>query len=362
MAERIEKATRKEYPDGIPAYGTDALRFTFYSIATRSRTIKFDLNRVEGYRNFCNKLWNAANFVFMNTLEHDHAAGDIDLGAVDRWILSELQKTIESVNFAMDTFRFDLAAKAIYEFVWDEYCDWYLELCKPRLAEAEAGEARLRGIRHTLLSVLETTLRLAHPSIPFLTEEIWQQIPVSIRGEGKTVMLEMFPEPDNTLIDESAVADIDWLKQVVTGTRNIRGEMNISFSTPLPVKFHNGNDADKSRLDRYGSLLNFLIRAESFEWLEADDEVPVAATHLVADMQVLVPMSGLIDKEAELARLEKEIGRKQKDRERAEQKINSPDFVEKAPKDVVQKERDKLSDLIAALSQLEEQKQRVASL
>lgn len=362
MAKRIEQMTRKEFPDGIPTYGTDALRFTFYAIATRSRKVRFDLNRVEGYRNFCNKLWNAANFVFVNTLDHDHSGDAMEPGPVDCWILSELNRTISAVEYAMETFRFDLAAKAVYEFVWDELCDWYLELCKPRLADPNTTEAQLRGTRHTLLSVLETTLRLAHPYLPFITEELWRQVPTTIRNPGETIMLQQFPEARDKLVDEDATADIAWVKQVITGTRNIRGEMNISYGKAIPVKFYNGNDQDKARLEKYERLLQFLIKAESFEWLGPDDTIPISATHLVGDMQVLVPMSGLIDKEAELSRLEKEIIRKQKDKERAESKINNPDFVAKAPEEVVQKEKDKLTDLVAALGQLEEQKSRVAAL
>jgi valyl-tRNA synthetase len=361
MAERIAKATRKEFPEGIRPYGTDALRFTFYSIATRSRTIRFDMNRVEGYRNFCNKLWNAANFVFMNTEKYE-PEGEVEFSVVDRWITAELEKAIAAVTLAMDTHRFDLAAKAIYEFVWDELCDWYLELCKPVLYSDESSEAARRGAQQTLLKTLEATLRLAHPFLPFMTEEIWQQLPQTIRGSGETIMLQMFPEPDDAKRDEEAVADIEWLKAVVTGSRNIRGEMDISYATPIPILFHKGNEADKARLEKYSSLLEFLVKPERLEWLEGDEEVPVAATHLVGDMQVLVPMSGLIDKEAELARLDKEIDRKQKDKSRAEAKINNPNFVEKAPPEVVQKEKDKLEDLASALEQLEQQKTRVASL
>lgn len=364
MAARIEKATRKEFPDGIDAYGTDALRFTFYSIATSSRTIRFDMKRVEGYRNFCNKLWNASNFVMMNTLPlaDDTVNGIKALSVVDHWIVSEFQKTAAAVERAMQTYRYDLAAKAIYEFVWDEFCDWYLELTKPILYSEDATPEELRATRFTLLSVLEATLRLAHPFLPFMTEEIWQQLPESVRGNGETIMLQPFPETNENLINESATADVAWLKAVVTATRNIRGEMDISFAKAIPILFKNGNDTDKARLNQYDSLLNFLIKPESLTWLEADDETPISATHLVGDMQVLVPMSGLIDKDAEVDRLTREIDRKEKERARAEGKINNPNFVDKAPADVVQKEKDKLQDLATALQQLVAQKERVASL
>jgi valyl-tRNA synthetase len=364
MAARIEKATRKEFPDGIDAYGTDALRFTFYSIATSSRTIRFDMKRVEGYRNFCNKLWNAANFVMMNTLPltADTVSGEKSLSVVDHWIVSEFQKTAAAVERAMQTYRYDLAAKAIYEFVWDELCDWYLELTKPVLTNEAASPEAVRATRFTLISVLEATLRLAHPFLPFMTEEIWQQLPVEIRGGGDTIMLQRFPEANNNLINNDATADVAWLKAVVTACRNIRGEMDISFAKPIPILFKNGNDSDKARLDQYESLLNFLIKPESLTWLSAGDETPVSATHLVGDMQVLVPMSGLIDKDAEVARLNREIDRKEKERTRAEGKINNPNFVDKAPSEIVQKEKDKVVDLGTALQQLIAQRERVDSL
>ena len=363
MAARIEKATRKEFPEGIDAHGTDALRFTFYSIATSSRTIRFDMKRVEGYRNFCNKLWNAANFVFMNTLPaaDDLANEPLELSVIDRWIWSEFQKTQEAVEFAMQTYRYDLAAKAIYEFVWDEFCDWYLELCKPILNNEAAPESA-RAAKATLLQVLENTLRLAHPFIPFITEEIWQQLPTSIRDSGKTIMTQPFPNVSAELRDESAEADVAWLKAVVTASRSIRGEMDISPAKPIPILFKNGADSDKARLEKHEALLEFLIRPEKLEWWDQDGEPPVSATHLVGDMQVLVPMAGLIDKDAELGRLSREIEKKEKDQARTAGKLGNPNFVDKAPADVVQKEKDKLAELETALQQLLAQKERIATL
>ena len=365
-AAQIEKATRKEYPEGIKAYGSDPLRFTFYSIASSARGIRFDMNRVEGYRNFCNKLWNAANFVFMNTTDEaiePFAEGQSrEPSVVDRWIVSEFQKTVEAVDLAMETYRFDLAAKAIYEFVWDQLCDWYLELSKPVLNGEDATEAQKAGTRFTLISTLEETLRLAHPFIPFITEELWQQVPSTIRGNGDTIVLSSYPQASEALMDTEAENDIAWLKAIVTGTRNIRGEMDISFGKPIPVIFYKGNDSDKARLEANRSLLEFLVKPERLDWLEADAEPPASATHLVGDMQVLVPLSGLIDKDAELARLNKEIEKKIKDRARAEGKINNPSFVAKAPEAVVQKEKDKVVDLNSAIEQLEAQKIKVAAL
>ncbi|MFT5211961.1 MAG: valyl-tRNA synthetase, partial [Flavobacterium sp.] len=366
MASKIEKATKKEYPDGIAAYGTDALRFTFYAIATRSRTIRFDMNRVEGYRNFCNKLWNASNFVFMNTLEFANGDtlinGEKEFSIVDRWINSQFQKAVNDVNLAMETFRFDLAAKAIYEFVWDELCDWYLELSKPVLISDDFSDEQKRATRFTLLNILESTLRLAHPFLPFMTEEIWQQIPSNLKGNADTIMLQAYPENNTDKIDNEADVDVEWIKAVVTSTRNIRGEMDISFAKKIPILFKNGSTQDKKRLEENKPLLSFLIKPEKLQWLNEGDSVPVSATGLVGDMQILVPMSGLIDKEAELARLDKEIERKQKDKARVEGKINNPKFVDRAPADIVQKEKDKLPEIDSAIVQLNNQRSRVSSL
>jgi valyl-tRNA synthetase len=364
MAKRIDKATRKEYPDGILAYGTDALRFTFYSIATNTRTIRFDMKRVEGYRNFCNKLWNAAIFVSGNINDNESKLGnrDVELSTIDHWIISEFQKTAAAVNLAMETYRFDLAAKEIYEFVWDEFCDWYLELTKPVLNSDDASQAQKLGTQQTLGRILESILRLAHPFLPFLTEELWQKLPSTVRLSGDTIMLQPFPVADENLINDAVSKDINWLKTVVTGVRNIRGEMDISPAREVPILFSNGSAEDQDRLNKFTRELSFLVRPESLTWLGDNAEKPMSATALVGEMELLVPMAGLIDKEAELARLDKEIDRKQRDREKTEGKINNPSFVEKAPKEVVQKERDKLQDLDSALEKLNEQRLSIAEI
>ena len=364
MAKRIDKATRKEYPEGIQAYGTDPLRFTFYSIATRTRTIRFDMKRVEGYRNFCNKLWNAAIFVSGNISDNESQldSTDVELSTIDHWIISEFQKTAAAVNLAMETYRFDLAAKEIYEFVWDEFCDWYLELTKPILNSDDATQAQKLGTQQTLARILESVLRLAHPFLPFLTEELWQKVPSTIRLTGNTIMLQPFPVADEKLISDAATKDVEWLKTVVTGVRNIRGEMDISPARLVPILLSNGSTEDKERLDKFTRELTFLVRPESLTWLGDNAEKPLSATALVGEMELLVPMAGLIDKEAELARLDKEIDRKQKDRAKTEGKINNPSFVEKAPEEVVQKERDKLQDLDSALEKLSEQRLSIARI
>ncbi|MBT5700042.1 MAG: class I tRNA ligase family protein, partial [Gammaproteobacteria bacterium] len=364
MAKRIDKATRKEYPEGIQAYGTDPLRFTFYSIATRTRTIRFDMKRVEGYRNFCNKLWNAAIFVSGNISANESQldSTNVELSTIDHWIISKFQKTAAAVNLAMETYRFDLAAKEIYEFVWDEFCDWYLELTKPILNSDDATQAQKLGTQQTLARILESVLRLAHPFLPFLTEELWQKVPVTIRLSGDTIMLQPFPVADEKLISDAATKDVEWLKTVVTGVRNIRGEMDISPARLVPILLSNGSTEDKKRLDKFTRELTFLVRPESLTWLGDNAEKPLSATALVGEMELLVPMAGLIDKEAELARLDKEIDRKQKDRGKTEGKINNPSFVEKAPDEVVQKERDKLQDLDSALEKLNEQRLSIARI
>lgn len=364
MAKRIDKATRKEYPEGIQAYGTDPLRFTFYSIATRTRTIRFDMKRVEGYRNFCNKLWNAAIFVSGNISDNESQldSTDVELSTIDHWIISEFQKTAAAVNLAMETYRFDLAAKEIYEFVWDEFCDWYLELTKPILNSDDATQAQKLGTQQTLARILESVLRLAHPFLPFLTEELWQKVPSTIRLTGNTIMLQPFPVADEKLISDAATKDVEWLKTVVTGVRNIRGEMDISPARLVPILLSNGSTEDKERLDKFTREMTFLVRPESLTWLGDNAERPLSATALVGEMELLVPMAGLIDKEAELARLDKEIDRKQKDRAKTEGKINNPSFVEKAPEEVVQKERDKLQDLDSALEKLSEQRLSIARI
>ena len=361
MAARIAKATRKEYPEGIMAYGADSLRFTFCALSGSARKVRFDLKRVEGYRNFCNKLWNAAAFV-AGHLQGESLQGERAPSVADRWIVSELEGAVRRVRAAMDSWRFDLAAKAIYEFVWSEYCDWYLELAKALLKSPDASAAQKRGARHTLARVLEASLRLAHPFMPFITEELWQGLPAEVRGQSKTLMLAPYPSVDKGLLDKQASADIAWLKQVVTGVRNLRGELDISPARPVPVLFAKGGKTDRRRLKDFTGLLTALVRPEKLEWLEGKER-PLAATQLLGGgLELLVPMAGLIDKQAELARLDKALARQRQDRQGASAKLANPDFTGKAPAAVVQEARDRLAALDAALAKLEAQRDRVASL
>ncbi|RDE25012.1 valine--tRNA ligase [Motiliproteus coralliicola] len=372
LAAKIEKQTRKEFPEGIASYGTDALRFTFCSLASTGRDIKFDMGRMEGYRNFCNKIWNAARYVLMNTEQQDdngnaigaldcgQNGGELELSLADRWIISRLQRTEQQVEKAMAEFRFDLASQAIFEFVWNEYCDWYLELSKPVLWDENATEAQLRGTRRTLVRVLEAALRLAHPFMPYITEEIWQRLAPLAGKSGDTIMQQAFPLADLSKIDEQAEADIEWLKGTIVGIRNIRGEMNISPAKHIDVLFNGPNADDQARLDANRQFLTKLANLSSAQWLEG--EAPLAATQLVGEMEVLVPMAGLIDKDAELARLQKELDKLGKLIKQVEGKLGNSKFVDNAPEAVVAKERTKLEDAKGASAKLQEQYDKIAAL
>ena len=368
MRKKIEQATRKEFPDGIPSFGTDALRFTFAALASTGRDINFDLGRIEGYRNFCNKIWNAARYVLLNSEEKDcgQDGGEIELSTADRWIISRLQQTEAEVERAFGDYRMDRAAAAIYEFTWNEYCDWYLELSKPVLYSDESSEAALRGTRRTLVRVLEALLRLAHPIMPFITEEIWQRIaplagkPV-IEGES-TIMLEPYPCADESRIDSDADAEMEWVKAFVLGIRSIRGEMDIAPGRPLPVLIQDASERDRAVLESHRATLHALARLESIELLNSDVEAPESATALVGEMKILIPMAGLIDKDAEIQRLEKEIGKVEGEIKRLQGKLNNANFVDRAPEAVVAKEREKLEEAQTRQQQLSEQKRKIEAL
>ncbi|MCZ4128663.1 valine--tRNA ligase [Stutzerimonas balearica] len=364
LAEKIAKQTKAEFPEGIASYGTDALRFTFCSLASTGRDIKFDMGRVEGYRNFCNKIWNAANFVFENTEGKDTGVGGeaVELSSVDRWIISSLQRTEAEVNRQLEAFRFDLAAQALYEFIWDEYCAWYLELVKPVLWDENASAERQRGTRRTLVRVLETALRLAHPFMPFITEEIWQRVAPLAGKSGPTLMLQPWPEFNPERLDEAAEGDIEWVKAFMLGIRQIRGEMNISMAKRIDVVLGNASAEDQRRLADNEPLLKKLAKLESIRVLGQGEDAPLAATALVGDLQVLVPMAGLIDKDAELARLDKEIARLDGEVQRVGGKLANAGFVDKAPPQVIDKERAKLAEAEQARAKLVEQRARIASL
>lgn len=362
LAEKIAKQTKAEFPEGIASYGTDALRFTFCSLASTGRDIKFDMGRVEGYRNFCNKIWNAARYVLDKGEDCGQNGEACELSLADRWIISQLQRTEAEVTRQLDQFRFDLAAQALYEFIWNQYCDWYLELSKPVLWDENAPVERARGTRRTLVRVLEVALRLAHPFMPFITEEIWQRLAPLAGAEGKTIMLQPWPVANESRIDAAAEGDIEWLKELMLGVRNIRGEMNIGPGKPLQLFLKNASAEDQRRLQENEALLKKLAKIESFTVLGEQDEAPLSATALVGDLQVLVPMAGLIDKDAELARLNKEIQRLQGEVQRVGGKLSNAAFVDKAPPAVIDKERAKLAEAEQALANFTEQHARIAAL
>ncbi len=364
MAKAVEKATRKHFPDGIPAFGTDALRFTFCSLATTGRDIRFDLGRIEGYRNFCNKLWNAARYVLMNTEGQDsgQTSGTYELGTADRWIQSRLQQVTTRVRTAIDAYRFDLAAQAIYEFTWSEYCDWYLELSKPVLTGEGASQAQRRGTRRTLVRTLEALLRLAHPLMPFITEEIWQRVAPLAGAQGDTIMLQPYPQATPDVVDQQAVVEMQWLMDFVLGVRRIRGEMNIAPGKPLSVLLQNGTDTDRVYLETLRTDVTKLARLEKITWLTTEQDAPESAVALVGEMKILIPMAGLIDKSAELGRLSREIEKLHKDLARSEGKLSNPSFVDKAPAAVVDKERKRVTEMQSAMSRLLEQRTRMETL
>lgn len=355
LAAKIEKATRKEFPDGIEAHGTDAMRFTFASLASTGRDINFDMNRIGGYRNFCNKLWNAARYVLMNTEDQDTGINNshVELSLADRWIISQLQTTDQAVTTAIEAYRFDHAAQEIYEFIWNNYCDWYLELSKPVLNNDKASEAAKRGTRRTLVTVLESVLRLAHPIIPFITEEIWQTVSPLAGIAGNSIMSQDYPIADIDQIDANAVADMEWMMEFITGIRSIRSQMNIPPKKQLPVLLKDSTDIDQKRLITNHDFLSRLANLESITLLEGD--APASATALVGKMEILIPLEGLIDKQAEVDRLNKEITKLDKVIKQSSGKLSNDNYIVKAPAEVVQKERDKLTEMEQTLSQLKQQ-------
>ena len=360
-AAKIEKATRKQFADGIPAFGTDALRFTFASLASTGRDIRFDMNRAEGYRNFCNKLWNATRYVLMNTEGFDTGVDEsleVELSLADRWIISRLQEVEAEVAKHFESYRFDLAANTLYEFTWNEYCDWYLELAKPIL-NGDSNVAAKRGTRRTLVRVLEALLRLLHPIIPFITEEAWQAVAPLAGKETKTIMLEAYPQADRHKIDENAVAELNWVKQFIIGVRKIRSEMDIAPSKALPVLLSGLSELDHNWLENNRVYLQSLAKLQSIDVLNNESEAPESAVALVGEMKVLIPMAGLIDKDAELNRLNKEISKLQGEIKRLSGKLSNEGFVAKAPEAVVVKEREKLADYESALQNLEAQYEKI---
>jgi valyl-tRNA synthetase len=361
LAPAIERATRKQFPEGIRPYGTDALRFTFASLATLSRDLRFDLGRVEGYRNFCNKLWNAARFVLLST-ESPIADGEERLSLYDRWIRSRLAATTAAVRDAIARFRFDLAAQALYEFTWYEFCDWYVEFSKPMLQAGEAADAERRATRRTLLETLETLLRLLHPLMPFITEEIWQRIAPKVGKTGKSIMVEPFPRPDPSASSAAVESEAQWTMASILGVRGIRGEFDIAPSHQAVVFIENASAEDRRRFEASASVIRKLAGIREVRWLAPGEAAPQSATATVGDMKIHLPMAGLIDVDAELARLGKRRSKVEQELAKANAKLGNENFVRNAPADVVTQERERLETFKRELAQLAEQHERVASL
>jgi valyl-tRNA synthetase len=357
---KIEAATRKQFPDGIDAYGADALRFTFASLATTGRDIRFDLGRIDGYKNFCNKLWNASRYVMMNTESLDD--GEVEFSTADRWIRSRMQVAAASMNDCFSAYRLDLAAAAIYDFTWHEFCDWYLELSKPVLQSDQTSDAQKRGTRKTLIEVLETILRMLHPLMPFVTDEIWGQVAPRAGIDGETIMLRPFPEADPAGHDEDAETELEWVRQFILGIRQIRGEMDISPGKVVPVLLEQYGEQDLEFARRNALLLERVGRVKSVHPLAATEVAPQSATALHGNMRLLVPMAGLIDTQAEIDRLQRQCEKIAGDLAKSRAKLDNENFVNNAPAEVVTQERQRISEFEQQTSQLEEQLARLKTL
>lgn len=359
LAEKIAKATRKEFADGIAAHGTDALRFTLAALASNGRDINWDMKRLEGYRNFCNKLWNASRYVLTND-KLDLSEGDVEFSLADRWIESQFNRTVETFRTALAQYRFDLVANAIYEFTWDQFCDWYLELTKPIFFKGT--DTQRRGASRTLVNVLEKLLRLIHPVMPFITEEIWQKVKGFVGIEADTIMLQAFPKVDAARVDETAEAQINFIKEVIVAVRNIRAESNIAPSKGLDLIARNFSADEIAILNANEVLLKSMAKLDSVKVLANGENAPLSVAKLVANGEILIPMAGFINKEAELARLIKEMDKLKGEVARIEGKLSNEAFVAKAPEQVITKEREKMQGYLDGLAKLQQQYQEIEAL
>jgi len=369
MAKKIEQATRKHFENGIPSFGTDALRFTFCALATTGRFIRFDLARIEGYRNFCNKLWNAARYVQMNVEDKDlgHSEVDREFTICDRWIWSVWQTTKQTIKQHFEDYRFDLLSQTIYEFTWNQYCDWYLELSKPALTKEGVSENIQRGTRYTLLAILEELLRTIHPIMPFITEEIWQKMAPMLPTKGEqskapSIMLQPYPLFEEKWVDKEAEIALQGIQAIILGVRNIRGEMNISPGKQLPLLCRGGEKSLKAIMNKNLTTLQSLCKLESLTWLDKDAIAPSSATALVDDLELFIPLAGFIDKEAEVKRLNKEMEKLQKEITDIQKRLQNENYVNKAPQEVVAKERDKLQAAEKGLEKFQENLDKIQAL
>ena len=373
-AQKIEKATRKEFADGIPAFGTDALRFTFTSLASTGRDINFDLKRIEGNRNFCNKIWNATRFVLMNCVDKDGNALNIDKTAntelwelPEQWIMSRLNSTVKAIHEHMSQYRFDLVSQDIYEFIWNEYCDWYVELAKSSLNDESVSAERKAQIRYVLLNCLEVAMRFTHPIMPYITESIWQTIaPIIDKKATDSIMTAAFPTADDSLISLQTEHDMTWLQALIGAIRNIRGEMKLGNAVRLPVLLDNISDEETARLSRIENQFKSLAKVDTLTIVNAGDgadkELPLSSSSMVGQLKVLVPMKGLIDPTAELNRLAKAQEKLTKQAESLRSKLSNESFVSKAPANVVESEKAKLAEMDTQLAEMNKQIEQLKAI
>lgn len=373
-AQKIEKATRKEFADGIPAFGTDALRFTFTSLASTGRDINFDLKRIEGNRNFCNKIWNATRFVLMNCVDKEGNALNIDKTAntelwelPEQWIMSRLNSTVKAIHEHMSQYRFDLVSQDIYEFIWNEYCDWYVELAKSSLNDESVSAERKAQIRYVLLNCLEVAMRFTHPIMPYITESIWQTIaPIIDKKATDSIMTAAFPTADDSLISLQTEHDMTWLQALIGAIRNIRGEMKLGNAVRLPVLLDNISDEETARLSRIENQFKSLAKVDTLTIVNAGDgadkELPLSSSSMVGQLKVLVPMKGLIDPTAELNRLAKAQEKLVKQAESLRSKLSNESFVSKAPANVVESEKAKLAEMDSQLAEMNKQIEQLKAI
>lgn len=373
-AQKIEKATRKEFADGIPAFGTDALRFTFTSLASTGRDINFDLKRIEGNRNFCNKIWNATRFVLMNCVDKEGNALNIDKTAntalwelPEQWIMSRLNSTVKAIHEHMSQYRFDLVSQDIYEFIWNEYCDWYVELAKSSLNDESVSAERKAQIRYVLLNCLEVAMRFTHPIMPYITESIWQTIaPIIDKKATDSIMTAAFPTADDSLISLQTEHDMTWLQALIGAIRNIRGEMKLGNAVRLPVLLDNISDEETARLSRIENQFKSLAKVDTLTIVNAGDgadkELPLSSSSMVGQLKVLVPMKGLIDPTAELNRLAKAQEKLTKQAESLRSKLSNEAFVSKAPANVVESEKAKLAEMDSQLAEMHKQIEQLKAI
>ena len=373
-AQKIEKATRKEFADGIPAFGTDALRFTFTSLASTGRDINFDLKRIEGNRNFCNKIWNATRFVLMNCVDKEGNALNIDKTAnielwelPEQWIMSRLNSTVKAIHEHMSQYRFDLVSQDIYEFIWNEYCDWYVELAKSSLNDESVSAERKAQIRYVLLNCLEVAMRFTHPIMPYITESIWQTIaPIIDKKATDSIMTAPFPTADDSLISLQTEHDMTWLQALIGAIRNIRGEMKLGNAVRLPVLLDNISDEETARLSRIENQFKSLAKVDTLTIVNAGDgadkELPLSSSSMVGQLKVLVPMKGLIDPTAELNRLAKAQEKLVKQAESLRSKLSNESFVSKAPANVVESEKAKLAEMDTQLAEMHKQIEQLKAI